>query len=100
MLATGSVLERKEELLTRIEAMQPLLNEVAIALEHARLYREIKEGQERIRQSQKMEAIGQLPACVPTQFLSGALPLLYIAPSPPVGSALCLIFCRRSRPTS
>ena len=43
VLATGSTLEQKEETLQSIDAMQPLLNQVAIALEHARLYREAEE---------------------------------------------------------
>ena len=38
VLATGSVPAAKEEMLARVDAMQPLLNEVGIALEHARLY--------------------------------------------------------------
>ena len=41
VLATGSTVEEKEETLRRIEIMQPLLDLVAIALEHARLYTEL-----------------------------------------------------------
>jgi len=43
VLATGSTFRDKEEMLRNIEVMQPLLNEVAIALQHARLYRETEE---------------------------------------------------------
>jgi PAS domain S-box-containing protein len=43
VLATGSNFQIKEEMLRNIEVMQPLLNEVAIALQHARLYRETEE---------------------------------------------------------
>ena len=38
VLATGSQIEEKEETLRRIEAMRPLLGQVAIALKHAQLY--------------------------------------------------------------
>ena len=40
VLATGSSIAEKQELLHRIEVMHPLLDQVAIALEHARLYEE------------------------------------------------------------
>ena len=40
VLATGSEREDKQRILLRIETMQPLLDQVAVALEHARLYRE------------------------------------------------------------
>jgi len=42
VLATGSQLEEKEERLHRIEIMRPLLDQFAIALEHARLYENIR----------------------------------------------------------
>tara|TARA_Y100000588_G_C14001864_1_gene816075 strand:+ start:589 stop:906 length:318 start_codon:yes stop_codon:yes gene_type:complete len=42
-LATGSHIREKEEALHRIEVLQPLWDQVAIALEHARLYRELQE---------------------------------------------------------
>jgi len=38
VLATGSTIDEKEETLHRIEIMEPLLDQFAIALEHARLY--------------------------------------------------------------
>jgi len=42
VLATGSHPETREKVLLRIEAMQPLLDQVAIVLEHARLYEDIQ----------------------------------------------------------
>ncbi len=42
VLATGSKIEEKEEVLHQIEVMQPFLNQVAIALEHARLHSEVR----------------------------------------------------------
>ena len=49
VLATASRIEEKEERLHRIEVMRPLLNGVAIALEHARLYRALQESEEHFR---------------------------------------------------
>ena len=43
VLATGSRINEKEEVLQRIKAIQPLLDQVAIALEQARLYNEVQE---------------------------------------------------------
>jgi PAS domain S-box-containing protein len=42
IIATGSRVKEKEETLQRIEAMQPLLDQVAVALEHARMYEDIR----------------------------------------------------------
>ena len=59
VLATGSQIEEKEEILHRIEVMQPLLDQVAIALEHARLYEDVqreiterKQAEEALRESE------------------------------------------------
>ncbi len=38
VLATSSPLEKKEEMLKNIDAIQPLLDQVILAIEHARLY--------------------------------------------------------------
>jgi PAS domain S-box-containing protein len=43
VLATSSTPEMKEDMLHRIEMMQPLLDQVAIAIEHARLYEEVQQ---------------------------------------------------------
>ncbi len=49
VLATGSALHDCDAMLRRIEAMQPLLGQIAIALEHARLYDEVRAGKERMQ---------------------------------------------------
>jgi signal transduction histidine kinase len=49
VLATGSQIEDRENVLNRIEKMQPLLDQIAIALEHARLYNEVRTGRERMQ---------------------------------------------------
>lgn len=48
LLGTASGKEEREVILHRIEVMQPLLGEVAIALEHADLYRALAEERERL----------------------------------------------------
>ena len=45
VLATGSTLADKEELLTRIDAMQPLLAQTAVVIEHATLYQRTRESE-------------------------------------------------------
>jgi PAS domain S-box-containing protein len=61
VLATGSPIEEKSEILHRIEMMQPLLDQVVIALEHARLYEDVqqeiterKQAEEAIRESEEL----------------------------------------------
>lgn len=49
VLATGSSPQEMEETLHRIEVMQPLLDQIAIALEHARLYRKLQESETHYR---------------------------------------------------
>ena len=46
VLATGSTMEDKAATLARIDTMQPLLGQIAVALEHARLYRALQEAKE------------------------------------------------------
>lgn len=53
VLATGSRIVEKEEVLHRIEVMQPLLDQVAIALEHARLYGELQSEVTRRKQTEE-----------------------------------------------
>ena len=76
VLATGSQVEEREDMLHRIEVMKPLLNQVAIALEHARLFRELqkeiveRQEAERVRQqlehglilSERMASVGTVAA--------------------------------------
>ncbi|MBI2951604.1 response regulator [bacterium] len=60
VLATGSQVEEKEETLRRIEVMRPLLDQIAIALEHARLYREVQEyGQQLIAINRSLAEINR-----------------------------------------
>ncbi|MBI2505948.1 MAG: PAS domain S-box protein [Candidatus Latescibacteria bacterium] len=49
VLATGSTPQQLEETLHRIEVMQPLLDQIAIALEHARLYKELQNSEAHYR---------------------------------------------------
>ena len=71
VLATGSLPQHKGEVLARIAAMQPLLDQVAIALEHSRLYqaaqREVAE-RKRLQQElvhvHRLRATGELAAGV------------------------------------
>lgn len=49
VLATGSQLEDKEEVLRHIELIHPLLDQMAVALEHARLYRESQSANQQLQ---------------------------------------------------
>jgi len=49
LLGTGSLLEERETILQRIEAMQPLLDQVAVALEQAWMYERLQRSEERYR---------------------------------------------------
>ena len=49
LLGTASLPEEREILLERIEAMQPLLDQVAIALEHAQMHEDLQGSEERYR---------------------------------------------------
>lgn len=48
VLATGSEFKDREALLQRIESMQPFLDQLALAIEHARLYRALEGERERL----------------------------------------------------
>ena len=59
VLATGSVIEDKEAVLNRIDAMRPLLDQVAIALEHARLYEEVRQYSDAQREAEQMRVLAE-----------------------------------------
>lgn len=48
LMATASPIEEKEVLLRRIDVMRPLLDQIALALEHARLYEQLAAERERL----------------------------------------------------
>ena len=48
LMATASPIADKEVLLRRIDVMQPLLDQIALALEHARLYEQLATERERL----------------------------------------------------
>jgi len=67
VLATGSQVEEKEEVLRRIDQVNPLLDQFAIALEHARLYEDIQkeiiergEMQRELVRLERQRAFGEL----------------------------------------
>ena len=62
VLATGSYRPDKDKILARIAAMQPLLNQAAIALEHARLYREREEQARQLVHLERLRAVGEMAA--------------------------------------
>ncbi len=49
VLATRSKIEEKEKMLHQIEVMRPLLDEVAIAIAHGKLYGALRESEEKFR---------------------------------------------------
>ncbi|MFT5369021.1 MAG: signal transduction histidine kinase/CheY-like chemotaxis protein [Candidatus Latescibacterota bacterium] len=53
VLATGSHISLKDYTLQRIEAFQPLLDQLAIALEHARLYSAVQQNKQQLEQRVK-----------------------------------------------
>ena len=64
VLATGSLPEDKQEMLQRIEAMSPLLVEMAVALHHANLYQELQEYARTQVHVERLKAVGELAAGV------------------------------------
>ena len=61
VLATASTRSEKEEMLGRIEAMHPLLDQVAVSLEHAQLYHSLqKEIAQRTRSERRREAASRV----------------------------------------
>lgn len=62
VLATGSYQLDKDKILQRIDAMQPLLNQAAIALEHARLYGEREEQARQLVHLERLRAVGEMAA--------------------------------------
>lgn len=58
VLATGSTAEDKEEHLARIKTIQPLLDQVAVAIEHARLIERTREREARLSAILNNAAVG------------------------------------------
>lgn len=57
VLATGSTFADKEAVLHRIEVMQPFLAFVAVALSNARLYEQLLDSQEKLRETEKLKVL-------------------------------------------
>lgn len=68
VLATGSYPDERDAVLERIEALRPFFDEVAIALQIARLYADLQERERELRQLQKMEVMGELTAGIAHNF--------------------------------
>jgi signal transduction histidine kinase len=60
VLETRAVLAEKAAVLKRIAAMQPLLDLVAVALEHARLYAEAQQQSQQLIRLERLQALGDL----------------------------------------
>ena len=60
VLATASPPEEKEEILRRIDAMRPLLGQVAISIDHARLFKEAQDHAREWVRMERVRAIGEM----------------------------------------
>ena len=60
VLATASPPEQKEEILQRIDAMRPLLGQVAISIDHARLFKEAQDHAREWVRMERVRAIGEM----------------------------------------
>jgi len=60
VLETRAVLAEKAAVLKQISAMQPLLDLVAVALEHARLYAEAQQQSQQLIRLERLQALGDL----------------------------------------
>ena len=68
VLATGSPPADQDEMLRQIEILGPFFDLVAISLHHAHLYRDLQERERELRQSQKMEIMGEMTAGIAHNF--------------------------------
>ncbi len=68
VLATGSEPSEREEMLRTIEVLGPFFDLFAIALHHADLYHDLQERERELRESQKMEIMGELTAGIAHNF--------------------------------
>ncbi len=60
VMATASPPEQKEEILHRIDAMRPLLGQVAISIDHARLFKEAQDHAREWVRMERVRAIGEM----------------------------------------
>lgn len=68
VLAAGSQPGEREEMLRKIEVLGPFFDLFAIALHHAHLYRNLQERERELRESQKIEIMGELTAGIAHNF--------------------------------
>ena len=68
VLATGSHVNEREQMLGHIEASRPFFDLVAIALYHARLYADLQKREQQLREAQRMQVMGELTAGIAHNF--------------------------------